>query len=312
MTSKGNLKLGSSSEETPINTVQVPQPEESSHLTLPQSTWLSRLGINHRRSSMGFSMGTSMHELDEENSNSFSNAFSISKSTLGLETPIEGGAGAEGMTGGHFVQVTEDGKFKLEGYQIHTYDSSNTTSETLTDALGTAINVSEFPVATQESLAQLEEMKMRLNKSSDDVFDMDMEVDAIPTIVVDDSSPGPSRKTSREQQAEREPKPSKLLSNIMQSGFAQNWFFKGSNADEMSEDKSSVAPKTEEKFTSTAFMHDETENANFPFAFSGIEEGGGRKGMTKATAEKKKATLVEEQKQKREFRERNVFMPQNF
>ena len=60
--------------------------------------------------------------------------------------------------------MTEDGKFKLEGYQIHTYDSSNTTSETLTDALGTAINVSEFPVATQESLAQLEEMKMRLNK----------------------------------------------------------------------------------------------------------------------------------------------------
>ena len=90
----------------------------------------------------------------------------------------------------------------------------------------------------------------------------------------------------------------------MQSGFAQNWFFKG---DEMSEDKSQ---KTEEKFTSTAFMHDETENANFPFAFSGIEEGGGkRKGMTKATADKK---LVEEQKQKREFRERNVFMPQNF
>ena len=91
----------------------------------------------------------------------------------------------------------------------------------------------------------------------------------------------------------------------MQSGFAQNWFFKGDG--EMSEDKSQ---KTEEKFTSTAFKHDETENANFPFAFSGIEEGGGkRKGMTKATAEKK---LVEEQKQKREFRERNVFMPQNF
>ena len=94
----------------------------------------------------------------------------------------------------------------------------------------------------------------------------------------------------------------------MQSGFAQNWFFKGDG--EMSTDDNS--PKTEEKFTSTAFMHDETENANFPFAFSGIEEGGGRKGMTKATAEKKKATLVEEQKQKREFRERNVFMPQNF
>ena len=303
MTSKGNLKLASSSEETPINTVQVPQ-SESGHLTLPQTTWLSRLGINHRRSSMGFTMGTSMHELDEENSNSFSNAFSISKSTLGLETPMEGG---EGEVGGHFVQVTEDGKFKLEGYQstYHNYDSSNTTSETLTDALGTAINVSEFPVATQESLAQLEEMKMRLNKSSDDaVFDMDLDVDSasIPAIVVDDSSPGPSRKTSREQAEQA--KPSKLLSNIMQSGFAQNWFFKG---DEMSEDKSQ---KTEEKFTSTAFMHDETENANFPFAFSGIEEEGGkRKGMTKATADKK---LVEEQKQKREFRERNVFMPQNF
>ena len=304
MTSKGNLKLGSSTEETPINTVQVPQ-SESGHLTLPQTTWLSRLGINHRRSSMGFTMGTSMHELDEENSNSFSNAFSISKSTLGLETPIE----AEGEVGGHFVQVTEDGKFKLEGYQstYHNYESSH--SETLKDALGTAINVSEFPVATQESLAQLEEMKMRLNKSSDDaVFDMDLDVDnstTIPAIVVDDSSPGPSRKTSREQAEQA--KPSKLLSNIMQSGFAQNWFFKGDG--EMStEDKSQ---KTEEKFTSTAFMHDETENANFPFAFSGIEEGGGkRKGMTtKATADKK---LVEEQKQKREFRERNVFMPQNF
>ena len=301
MTSKGNLKLASSSEETPINTVQVPQ-SESGHLTLPQTTWLSRLGINHRRSSMGFTMGTSMHELDEENSNSFSNAFSISKSTLGLETPIE----AEGEVGGHFVQVTEDGKFKLEGYQstYHNYESSH--SETLKDALGTAINVSEFPVATQESLAQLEEMKMRLNKSSDDaVFDMDLDVDSasIPAIVVDDSSPGPSRKTSREQAEQA--KPSKLLSNIMQSGFAQNWFFKGDG--EMSEDKSQ---KTEEKFTSTAFMHDETENANFPFAFSGIEEEGGkRKGMTKATADKK---LVEEQKQKREFRERNVFMPQNF
>jgi len=302
MTSKGNLKLASSSEETPINTVQVPQ-SESGHLTLPQTTWLSRLGINHRRSSMGFTMGTSMHELDEENSNSFSNAFSISKSTLGLETPMEGG---EGEVGGHFVQVTEDGKFKLEGYQstYHNYESSH--SETLKDALGTAINVSEFPVATQESLAQLEEMKMRLNKSSDDaVFDMDLDVDSasIPAIVVDDSSPGPSRKTSREQAEQA--KPSKLLSNIMQSGFAQNWFFKGDG--EMSEDKSQ---KTEEKFTSTAFMHDETENANFPFAFSGIEEEGGkRKGMTKATADKK---LVEEQKQKREFRERNVFMPQNF
>lgn len=302
MTSKGNLKLASSSEETPINTVQVPQ-SESGHLTLPQTTWLSRLGINHRRSSMGFTMGTSMHELDEENSNSFSNAFSISKSTLGLETPMEGG---EGEVGGHFVQVTEDGKFKLEGYQstYHNYESSH--SETLKDALGTAINVSEFPVATQESLAQLEEMKMRLNKSSDDaVFNMDLDVDSasIPAIVVDDSSPGPSRKTSREQAEQA--KPSKLLSNIMQSGFAQNWFFKGDG--EMSEDKSQ---KTEEKFTSTAFMHDETENANFPFAFSGIEEEGGkRKGMTKATADKK---LVEEQKQKREFRERNVFMPQNF
>ena len=302
MTSKGNLKLASSSEETPINTVQVPQ-SESGHLTLPQTTWLSRLGINHRRSSMGFTMGTSMHELDEENSNSFSNAFSISKSTLGLETPMEGG---EGEVGGHFVQVTEDGKFKLEGYQstYHNYESSH--SETLKDALGTAINVSEFPVATQESLAQLEEMKMRLNKSSDDaVFDMDLDVDSasIPAIVVDDSSPGPSRKTSREQAEQA--KPSKLLSNIMQSGFAQNWFFKGDG--EMSEDKSQ---KTEEKFTSTAFMHDETENANFPFAFSGIEEEGGkRKGMTKATADKK---LVEEQKQKHEFRERNVFMPQNF
>ena len=302
MTSKGNLKLASSSEETPINTVQVPQ-SESGHLTLPQTTWLSRLGINHRRSSMGFTMGTSMHELDEENSNSFSNAFSISKSTLGLETPMEGG---EGEVGGHFVQVTEDGKFKLEGYQstYHNYESSH--SETLKDVLGTAINVSEFPVATQESLAQLEEMKMRLNKSSDDaVFDMDLDVDSasIPAIVVDDSSPGPSRKTSREQAEQA--KPSKLLSNIMQSGFAQNWFFKGDG--EMSEDKSQ---KTEEKFTSTAFMHDETENANFPFAFSGIEEEGGkRKGMTKATADKK---LVEEQKQKREFRERNVFMPQNF
>ena len=302
MTSKGNLKLASSSEETPINTVQVPQ-SESGHLTLPQTTWLSRLGINHRRSSMGFTMGTSMHELDEENSNSFSNAFSISKSTLGLETPMEGG---EGEVGGHFVQVTEDGKFKLEGYQstYHNYESSH--SETLKDALGTAINVSEFPVATQESLAQLEEMKMRLNKSSDDaVFDMDLDVDSasILAIVVDDSSPGPSRKTSREQAEQA--KPSKLLSNIMQSGFAQNWFFKGDG--EMSEDKSQ---KTEEKFTSTAFMHDETENANFPFAFSGIEEEGGkRKGMTKATADKK---LVEEQKQKREFRERNVFMPQNF
>ena len=301
MTSKGNLKLASSSEETPINTVQVPQ-SESGHLTLPQTTWLSRLGINHRRSSMGFTMGTSMHELDEDNSNSFSNAFSISKSTLGLETPID----AEGEVGGHFVQVTEDGKFKLEGYQstYHNYESSH--SETLKDVLGTAINVSEFPVATQESLAQLEEMKMRLNKSSDDaVFDMDLDVESnIPAIVVDDSSPGPSRKTSREQAEQA--KPSKLLSNIMQSGFAQNWFFKGDG--EMSTDDNSQ--KTEEKFTSTAFMHDETENANFPFAFSGIEEGGGkRKGMTKATADKK---LVEEQKQKREFRERNVFMPQNF
>ena len=288
-----------------MNTVQVPavQPDESSHLTLPQSTWLSRLGINHRRSSMGFSMGTSMHEHDEENSNSFGNVFSIHKSTLGMETPAEEGAGAEVMTGS-FVQVTEDGKFKLEGFHLQDQQRQvHHDNGTLSDVLGTAINVSEFPVATQESLAQLEEMKMRLNKSSnaenENVFDMDMEVEvpAINVVDHDHESPGPSRKTSREQQ---DSKPSsKLLSNIMQSGFAQNWFFK--NDGEIDD------AKPAEKFTSTAFMHDESENANFPFALAGQEDSRQKKGTKVVTTEQRK-----EQQEKREFRERNVFMPQNF
>ena len=220
---------------------------------------------------------------------------SISKQTLGCDTP----ASNEIITTGAFVEITEDGKFKLEGFQKpENTDEIMNTETHLTDVLGSAVCLSEFPVATKESLQQLEEMKLRLHsKSSDEVlFDMDMDHDQVPTIQVESESS--SRKTSTEQ------KPSKLLTNIMQSGFAQNWFFK--NETETEEIK-------EEKFTKTAFMDVEAENANFPFAMtSEAEKSASKSGKTSDSKKKSSFSGLLEKKQKSEYRESNVFAPQNF
>ena len=293
MTSKGFFQAITGDESTP--NVPRNEPENipsSDRLAPPQSTWLSRLGVNHRRSSMGFSMGTSMHEHDEENSNSFNTMLSISKQTLGCDTP------SNDITTGAFVEITEDGKFKLEGLQKTEIKEEIMNNEThLADVLGSAVCLNEFPVATKESLQQLEEMKLRLNTRTDEVqFDMDMDHEQNnPTILVE-SEPN-SRKTSTEQKPQ-----SKLLTNIMQSGFAQNWFFK--NEDNTEEVK-------EEKFTKTAFMDVETENANFPFAMTS-EAKAEKSGKAISEPKKKSFAGMLEQKQNREYRESNVFAPQNF
>ena len=161
-----------------------------------------------------------------------------------------------------------------------------------------------FPVATKESLAELHEMKERLNActNSDEIFDFDMDVDkSADQQPINKSHVQISRSENITENITGEKPPSKLVSYIMEKGFAQTWFFKdGQNDDFVAQPPIEINRQTDK----TVIMDENASFFDVPTStkkitakdFSGMFE---------------KQISVDEKK-KKESREENFIAPQNF
>ena len=164
-----------------------------------------------------------------------------------------------------------------------------------------------FPVATKESLAELHEMKERLNAcaNSDEIFDFDMDVDkSADQQPINKSHVQISRSENITENITGEKPPSKLVSYIMEKGFAQTWFFKDDQNDENFVAQKPPIEKNRQTDNKTVIMD---ENASF------FDVPTSTKKITakdfSGMFEKK---ISEDEKKKKASREENFIAPQNF
>jgi len=188
----------------------------------------------------------------------------------------------------------------------------------LSDLISTAVALkcgSDFPVATKESLEQLEEFKIKIyskerehdhdfpvawsqrdgEKEQHSDFGFEMDVDeggqtVMPTVIVEPLVPMPHT---------LEKPPGKIMSKLMQSGFAQNWFFKKEEVTEGDEPQS-----TSRKSSKEETMHD-NDNASFQTFGVQMDSNPGPQGFVGVLQEEKR------KRSKKEQREFNFMAPQN-
>merc|ERR1712203_1323917 len=118
--------------------------------------------------------------------------FSIPKSAFGglanSSSKNEGDtAGSLLMENAPLIKISEEGQVFVQDHKLqdHEFVGADTTNRNrnLSEKVSTAISLGDFPVATQESLAELREMKERLyavkedpaSGNIDDIFDMDVD-----------------------------------------------------------------------------------------------------------------------------------------
>jgi len=309
----------------------LPPPHDPNHLAPPNISWLSRLSSGHRRGSMGFSEigGTSM--IDDENSNSFQGTghgggLVIPKSIFGggadkssTDIPSPGDASSFALQSTlatirkePSVSPEHKKKYQFLPEEPMISERPNTNQSQLSDLISTAVALkcgSDFPVATKESLEQLEEFKIYSNEHEHDFpvawsqrdgekeqnsdFGFEMDVDeggqtVMPTAIVEPSMPHTLEKP-----------PGKIMSKLMQSGFAQSWFFKKEEVTEGDESQSNSRKSSKEET-----MHD-NDNASFQTFGVQMDSNPGPQGFVGVLQEEKR------KRSKKEQREFNFMAPQN-
>ena len=257
--------------------------QDSNHLTT-QTSWIARLSHNSRRPSMGFSdvTGTSLMDDDSNQGSGSGPGLVVPKSLFGFKTGESLETPSPGDPDGIFsVAVKQDKTIQLLKAN-EDYDVQMTTSTSYGAHLSDL--VSEFPVATKESLKEIQEMKLRLKESENsDMFDMEVEDEGIKIKI-----PIPEEKP-----------PSKILSKIMASGMTQSWFFR--NPEQEVEEEQSSSRKSSSNTTPTIVLEDE-ENASSGFQFERKQK----------SSKKSSLSGMLSREEKREQRETNFFSPQNF
>lgn len=293
-------------EPTPI------PPETSKHQNV---SWLSVLASQNRRPSVGLSNNLSGDSaLMDEDSNSddnFRSGIVIPKASFfgdTSDTPSPGEDSVFGMGNMAIKAAVDNGPFVLTvtepmvqldqvaSNEIAQFEARSSQivrpNASLSDVVTSAISIGDFPVATQESLAQLEEMKQRLQaqKEDDPMFSMEVDQDQPK------STKASYSRSASDPKGETEKPPSKLLSYVLKKSFAQNWFFKNEDEAQDSDQASAMFPKK-----SGPISMESDDNASF----GGATEGHGAPKAFSGLLEKEAA------KQKRQFRETNFMAPQN-
>ena len=202
------------------------------------------------------------------------------------------------MQNAPLITISEGGQIAVQDLDV----LQNThLTEKVTTAMGSAAN---FPIATKESLAELKGMKERLETITDDqdMFEMDAEPSSSSRINVQ----------AGQGQAGDKP-PSKLVSYIMERGFAQSWFFKNGDGGNQDLDPEEVAKMIESQTRTAMPIHDNDENATI-----GIfnKDQGNKKKSSSAKEQTDFVGLFEKRKEeqkKKESREEAYFhAPQNY
>ena len=192
-----------------------------------------------------------------------------------------------------------------EGGQIVVQDLEVLQNTHLTEKVTTAIPITDFPIATKESLAELKGMKERLETITDDqdMFEMDVE-------------PSSSRINVQagQGQVSGDKPPSKLVSYIMEKGFAQSWFFKNGEGANYDLNPEEVAKMIENQTRTAMPIHDNDENATTIGIFK--DQGTNSR---KTSAKDQQTDFVglfekrkEEQKKKESREEAYFHAPQNY
>ena len=289
----------------------------NNHLAPPKVTWISRLSSTHRRSSMGFSdvQGSSLIDTDD-NSNSRGHSplnlvpklHPSSSSHVEIETPSPGDA--ESFFGLSKIAIKDHGQIEVFDHHPAPANGDNPTaaelsSHKITDLVTSAVPMGDFPVATKESLEQLDEMRQRLNNTeathanyNQEVFQMDPDEPELANHVtlkvpINSHVNEPARK------------PSKILSKFLQTGAAQNWFFKN-------EDHELDAGPSPPKSQKIAAFLDDHHDHNATFHTLEGQAAGGKPVSGTAQGFSGLIDKDNEAKRKKESREENLIVPQNF
>jgi len=312
----------------------------------PTPSWLSVMIVDSkRRGSFGFGAHSPMDSDDHSNpgastisdfnqssspsqkrSNHHS-GFSIPKSAFGglanSSSKNEGDtAGSLLMENAPMIRISEEGQVFVQDHPHHpklhqdhefvgnsSADANTNRNQNLSEKVSTAISLGDFPVATDESLAELREMKERLyavkedesvgTGNIDDIFDMDVgdkQETFVKTTTKQFDIPATTSAASAIDSDKNPAASGKLVSYIMEKGFAQTWFFQNENTNE------TVPPMDSDKFKITA--NDNASNAAFI--------GGGGATQIKDLDFKGMFEKREEERKKKESREENFIAPQNF
>jgi len=292
----------------------------------PTPSWLSVMIVDQRRGSFGFGAHSPMDDdhsnpgavLDlnqSSHSNRNHSGFSIPKSAFGVansSTKHEGGdtAGSLLMENAPMIKISEEGQVFVQDHKLqdHEFVGADVTNrnQNLSEKVSTAISLGDFPVATQESLAELREMKERLyavkedpaSGNIDDIFDMDVEnKQEIKPTTTSTKQFEIAATTSAAIDSDKQPPPAsgKLVSYIMEKGFAQTWFFQNENNETVAIDSDKFNISADDNASTTAFI-------------------GGVAGATKIKDLDFKGMFEkrEEERKKKESREENFIAPQNF
>ena len=163
----------------------------------PTPSWLSVMIVDQRRGSFGFGAHSPMDDdhsnpgganfnhgdLNQSHSNRNTNhsgaGFSIPKSAFGGMTSSknEGGGDTAGsllMENAPLIKISEEGQVFVQDTRRQDHEfvggnsDANRINQNLSEKVSTAISLGDFPVATQESLAELREMKERLYAVKED------------------------------------------------------------------------------------------------------------------------------------------------
>lgn len=267
--------------------------------------WLTRLSTNHRRPS-GFAgdfAGTSF--IDDDNSNSFQeqghgsrmlvpkSLFGVGTSNIDTPTPGEDSV---------FSIAVNSEKNQLTLIQENTTEFMDTNTATLQSSasnhqLSELVTSGQFTVATQESLEQLKSMRERLDhqKGDHDMFEMDD----------DDDFKHKSKMPMPAPSGPVEKPPGKIMSKIMQSGLAQNWFFKNPDAEHEESEPGSRKTSANSSHTAPVIV---VEDANAMWDYpqgQKLQKSSSATGFTGLLDKSSK-------KKKTEDRVTNFMAPQNF
>lgn len=319
---------------------------------VPSNTsWLNRLTCQQRRGSLGFSdastAGTApLSAMDEDSQEGHHGVVIPRLQTLtdrrgSLEIPSPGedtifgmnnvrtSAAGGGGGGGGTISITQSrgGHPNLEVNAPSTLSADLMPATALADRVTNALPSGEFPVATQESLEQLKEIKKRIachaGPDDESVFSMDSEAGPTAAAGIDCHESWPQRPKSAMDQPDSKP-PSRLASYLLHKGFAQNWFFK---RDENEEDIDMDQPTTSgskdhgqqhqrHRLNRSATV-DETDTATYDVLTGGVPTGFQTAPLDSLNTEgftglaPNPASARKEKKKKQKLREANFFAPQN-
>lgn len=284
------------------------QEDVQQHEESASKNWLTMLSTNHRRPSMGFAgdtTGTSF--IDDDNSNSFQGndkvRMVVPKSLFGIGGQNTIDTPSPGDDSVFSIAVNADNHQLTLIHENTDFMDTNTMQPSASNhQLADLVNSGQFTVATQESLEQLKSMRERLdNNKEHDVFEMDDD---------DDFKKSKQASVKNAAVAPVEKPPGKIMSKIMQSGLAQNWFFKNPDADQDHHDsEGSGSRKTSANSSQTApVVHVEDANAMWDYSQGQkLQKSTSATGFTGLLADKSASA-----KKKTEDRVTNFMAPQNF